>query len=86
MRSPGAIASLAGRVSLAFYGGTILVGICVPLALSALRAFGPEAAWIFPLIGVTSLVGDFYVKYAIVRAGIHAPLAAVPGQALQPIA
>jgi len=35
-------------------------------------------------IGIASLVGDFYVKYCIVKAGVYVPLvgaAGVPGSA-----
>ena len=65
---------IAGRISIAFYGGTIGVGIVVPLALAAVREFGPAGAFTLGVIGIASLIGDFYVKYCIVKAGTYVPL------------
>ena len=30
-------------------------------------------------IGVTSLIGDFYVKYCVVKAGVYTPLVEATG-------
>lgn len=71
---------VAGRVSPSFYGGTVLVGIVVPLALTlGHESFGiPELA-LLGAIGVASLLGDFYVKYCIVKAGVYAPMVGSQG-------
>ena len=66
---------VAGRVSPAFYGGTVLVGIVVPIALVLFRdVLGVPELVLLGAIGGTSLVGDFYVKYCIVKAGVYTPL------------
>jgi formate-dependent nitrite reductase membrane component NrfD len=71
---------IAGSISPAFYGGTIVVGILVPigLALSA-DTIGIPGLVVLGAIGVTSLVGDFYVKYCIVKAGVYTPLVGAKG-------
>lgn len=65
---------VAGHISPAFYGGTVLAGIVIPLALAATpTGLGlPELA-VLAAMGVASLVGDFYVKYCIVKAGVYVP-------------
>jgi formate-dependent nitrite reductase membrane component NrfD len=65
---------VAGHLSPAFYGGTVLAGIVIPLALAAApTGLGlPELA-VLAAMGVASLVGDFYVKYCIVKAGVYVP-------------
>ena len=45
-----------------------------PLALGAAREFGTGVLAILALIGISSLVGDFYVKYCVVKAGTYVPL------------
>ncbi len=65
---------VAGRISPAFYGGTIAVGILVPLALGTARELGTLGLLALGTIGVASLIGDFFVKYCVVKAGAYAPL------------
>jgi formate-dependent nitrite reductase membrane component NrfD len=66
---------IAGRISPAFYGGTVAVGILVPLGLALTRdAFGIPELIVLGTIGLASLVGDFYVKYCVVKAGVYVPL------------
>lgn len=71
---------VAGRISPAFYGGTVLAGIVAPIALALTRdALGLPELLLLAAIGVASLVGDFYVKYCIVKAGVYVPLVAAEG-------
>lgn len=71
---------VAGRISPAFYGGTIVVGIAVPIALTLFsETLGMPELLMLGAIGLTSLVGDFYVKYCIVKAGVYTPLVAATG-------
>lgn len=65
---------VAGSVSPAFYGGTVLLGLIVPLVLGAARELGAGGLAILALIGISSLVGDFYVKYCVVKAGTYVPV------------
>lgn len=66
---------VAGRLSPAFYGGTIVVGIVVPIVLAVAReSFAAPELAVLGAIGVASLVGDFYVKYCIVKAGVYVPV------------
>lgn len=63
---------VAGHISPAFYGGTVLAGIVVPLALAATPpGLGIPQFAVLAAMGVASLVGDFYVKYCIVKAGVY---------------
>jgi hypothetical protein len=71
---------LAGRISPAFYGGTVLAGILVPIGLTVGReALGVPELLLLGTIGIASLVGDFYVKYCIVKAGVYVPLVGPAG-------
>lgn len=51
-----------------------VIGIVVPLALGAASLIGGSALLLLGVIGGASLVGDFYVRYSIVRAGVYVPL------------
>jgi formate-dependent nitrite reductase membrane component NrfD len=76
---------IAGRVSLAFYGGTIIVGIAVPVGLALTREkLGLPALAVVGAIGLGSLLGDFYVKYCIVKAGVYVPLVGARGVDARP--
>lgn len=64
---------LFGPIAPAFYGGTLLVGIAVPIALGAAHALGAGGLALLAVIGVASLLGDFWVKYCVVKAGVYVP-------------
>jgi formate-dependent nitrite reductase membrane component NrfD len=71
---------VAGRISPSFYGGTVLAGIVLPIGLT----LGGDALALPELvllgaIGIASLLGDFYVKYCIVKAGVYVPLVGSAG-------
>jgi formate-dependent nitrite reductase membrane component NrfD len=71
---------VVGRISPAFYGGTVLAGIVVPVALTLGRgALGAPDLLLLGGIGIASLVGDFYVKYCVVKAGVYVPLVGAAG-------
>ena len=74
---------VAGSISPAFYGGTLLLGIVVPLALGIARELGATSLALLATIGVASLIGDFYVKYCIVKAGVYVPTVGSQGVALR---
>jgi formate-dependent nitrite reductase membrane component NrfD len=64
----------AGRVALYFYAGTLLLGLVIPAYLSfkgfsGVASFGAMAA-----LGLASALGDFFMKFSTVRAGVHLPL------------
>ncbi|MCZ7562906.1 MAG: polysulfide reductase NrfD [Burkholderiales bacterium] len=63
---------LAGRLALLFYGGTLALGLIVPLALLAASTAASPA--VMALIGLASAAGDFFMKLATVRAGVYRPL------------
>lgn len=64
---------LAGRVAIYFYGGTLLIGLLVPLALVSGKV-APLGAGVLAAIGLFSALGDFFMKYTTIRAGIYIPL------------
>ena len=63
---------LAGRVALVFYGGTLILGIIVPVLLLSVPMAGSPAT--MALIGLASAAGDFFMKLSTVRAGVYLPL------------
>lgn len=65
-----------GRVALSFYLGAVLVGLVVPLVFGVVGYFSPLPAGLLGLVALSSLVGDFYIKYCIAKAGIYLPLRA----------
>jgi len=64
---------LAGRVAPYFYGGILLVGLVVPLVLVS-GHIAPLSFSVVAAIGLFSVLGDFFMKYATIRAGVHLPL------------
>lgn len=65
-----------GRVALPFYGGVVLLGLVVPIALGIVATFSPLALPVLALVGLLSLLGDLSVIYCIARAGLYRPLPA----------
>ncbi len=65
---------VAGRISPAFYAGTVFFGLVIPIALGAVGEATGLSRGLLAFIGVSSLVGDFYIKYCVVRAGIYVPI------------
>jgi formate-dependent nitrite reductase membrane component NrfD len=63
-----------GRVALAFYLGTVGVGLLVPIVVGVAGFAGPLSETALALVGALSLAGDFFAKYAIAKAGIYVPL------------
>jgi formate-dependent nitrite reductase membrane component NrfD len=63
----------AGRVAAYFYGGTLLIGLVVPLALVSGR-LAPLSFAAVAVIGLFSALGDFFMKYSTIRAGVYLPL------------
>ena len=63
----------AGRVALYFYGGTLVLGLVVPAYLSYIGMRGPLSLGAMAVIGLASVVGDFFMKFSTVRAGVHLP-------------
>lgn len=67
---------LSGRLALTFYGGTLALGLVVPLVLLVVPSLPSAAA--MGLIGLTSAAGDFFMKLSTVRAGVYLPLRRLP--------
>lgn len=63
---------LSGRLALTFYGGTLAIGLVVPLLL--LGSGSSQSPVVMALIGLASAVGDFFMKLSTVRAGVYLPL------------
>jgi formate-dependent nitrite reductase membrane component NrfD len=63
-----------GRAALAFYLGTVGVGLVVPILVGMAGIMGPVPRLALALTGALSLAGDFFAKYAIAKAGIYVPL------------
>ena len=64
----------AGRLAGLFYGGTLLLGLVVPVALlGTVDRYTPA---LLALVGLASMAGDFFMKLSTVRAGVYLPLVA----------
>ncbi len=64
---------LAGRVAVYFYGGTLAVGLVVPALLIGSGTATPSLP-ILTTIGIASVVGDFFMKFTTIKAGIYRPI------------
>lgn len=64
----------AGRVALNFYGGTLLLGLVIPAWLVWSGLSGPLSLGAMALLALASAVGDFFMKYSTIRAGIYLPV------------
>lgn len=64
---------LRGRVAAAFYGGVVFAGFVVPVAIGLWNAVSAVSLGLLAVVGAASLVGDFYVKFAIAKAGRYLP-------------
>lgn len=65
---------LTGRVAAYFYGGTLALGLFVPAYIMYTGLSGPLSTGAMALLGVTSAIGDFFMKYATIRAGVRLPV------------
>ena len=65
---------LGGRVALAFYGGTLVVGLLVPIVIGLLGLATSLSLGAVAVVGIASVTGDFFVKYTIAKAGVYIPL------------
>jgi sulfite dehydrogenase (quinone) subunit SoeC len=67
-------ALLAGRLALYFYGGTLVIGLVVPALFVWAGYAGRLSVGAMAAIGVASALGDFFMKYSTIRAGVHLPV------------
>jgi formate-dependent nitrite reductase membrane component NrfD len=67
-------ALLAGRLALYFYGGTLAIGLVVPALFVWAGYAGALSVGAMAAIGVASALGDFFMKYSTIRAGVHLPV------------
>ncbi|TAK83295.1 MAG: hypothetical protein EPO20_18480 [Betaproteobacteria bacterium] len=67
-------ALLGGRLALSFYGGTLALGLVVPALFVWAGYAGQLSAGVMAAIGVASALGDFFMKYSTIRAGVHLPV------------
>ena len=63
-----------GRVAVSFYVGTLIVGLVVPIAFGLAGMTSAVSVATLAMIALASVVGDFFVKYTIAKAGIYIPL------------
>lgn len=67
---------LGGRVAFSFYGGTLAIGLVVPIAIGLLSLTTPLGLGALAAVAAASVIGDFFVKYTIAKAGVYIPLRA----------
>lgn len=63
-----------GSVAIYFYGGILLLGLLIPAWLVWTGLSGPVSAGAMTLLAIASAVGDFFMKYSTIRAGIYLPI------------
>lgn len=63
-----------GRVAVSFYLGTLLVGLAVPIAFGLAGAADSVSLATLAPVALASVIGDFFIKYTIAKAGICIPL------------
>lgn len=64
----------AGRVAIYFYGGTLLLGLAIPAWLVWTGLTGPLSVGAMALLAGASAIGDFFMKFSTVKAGVYLPL------------
>lgn len=64
-----------GRLAPLFYGGVVLLGILLPLAIFISAHWGIMPASSLAVAGISELVGAFILRFSILKAGISAPVA-----------
>ena len=64
---------LAGRLALSFYGGTLIVGLLVPILLVTSYIDSLPTS-VMALIGLASVSGDFFIKFSSIKAGVYLPV------------
>jgi formate-dependent nitrite reductase membrane component NrfD len=65
---------LGGRAALAFYGGTLVIGLIVPIVIGLVGLITSLSLGAVAAIAVASVIGDFFVKYTVAKAGVYIPL------------
>jgi formate-dependent nitrite reductase membrane component NrfD len=65
---------VAGRLSPGFYAVVVFLGLVIPIALGAVGEATSLSRGLLAFIGVSSLAGDLYIKYCVVKAGIYIPI------------
>lgn len=63
-----------GRAAVPFYLGTLVVGLVIPIAFGLAGVTGSLSLATLALVALASVVGDFFIKYTIAKAGIYIPL------------
>jgi formate-dependent nitrite reductase membrane component NrfD len=67
---------LAGRAAVPFWGGVVVLGILVPLAISILTIgeHGTSTHALMIVAIITHTIGAFSLKYCILKVGIYEPI------------
>ena len=65
---------IRGRISLPFIIGVVIIGIAIPLATGATALLIAVPTMLLGIAAMLEVVGDFLLKYSVLRAGIHPPL------------
>jgi formate-dependent nitrite reductase membrane component NrfD len=63
-----------GGMAIHFYGGTLLMGLLVPAWLAWAGLSGPTSAAAMTVLAIASAIGDFFMKYSTIRAGVYLPV------------
>jgi formate-dependent nitrite reductase membrane component NrfD len=67
---------VAGSFSPVFYGGVVLLGLAIPIIAGSVGYATETSRVLLGVVASSSLIGDFYVKFCVARAGIYVPITA----------
>ena len=62
-----------GSLRFHFFVGMLGLGLIIPLVVLVLTSVGVGTVWLLPVAGVFLLLGMFFSRYTIVKAGIYVP-------------
>ena len=64
----------AGSLAMYFYAGTLLTGLLIPAWLVRAGLSAPASAGAMTVLATASIIGDFFMKYSTIRAGVYLPI------------
>lgn len=72
---------VSGSIALIFWLGVVLLGIIIPIAISASSYFAGEASsTILLTAAISEIIGGLVLRYVVLKAGIYRPLLPVKSE------
>jgi formate-dependent nitrite reductase membrane component NrfD len=64
----------AGSMAPVFYGLVVVLGIVIPMTILAMAFLSEVSVTLLAIAGLSELVGSFFLRYSILRAGVYDPV------------